>query len=199
VSGVPLPTRSQSEQMPLKRLKELDKSASVFLITTTVMNFDNVFRIRREYSLILIDSLNYLLNEHKSKLFAYVVMPSHVHMILYLPEGQRLVDYMRDFKKYTSVEIRKLAERENRTALLKILERNAIESKNQRYKLWMDGYDELIITNAKTLRMKTKYIHFNPVKAGLVERTEDWEFSSARNYLLDDHSLIRVATDWNLD
>jgi ABC-type arginine transport system ATPase subunit len=106
---------------------------------------------------------------------------------------------MRDFKKYTSVEIRKLAERENRTALLKILERNAIESKNQRYKLWMDGYDELIITNAKTLRMKTKYIHFNPVKAGLVERTEDWEFSSARNYLLDDHSLIRVATDWNLD
>lgn len=163
------------------------------------MNFEHFFNIRREYCLILIDSLNYLIKEHKSKLFAYAVMPSYVHMILYLPEGQSLVDYMRDFKKYTSVEIRKLAERENRTALLKILERNATESKNQRYKLWMDGYDELIITNAKTLRMKIKYIHFNPVKAGLVERPEDWEFSSARNYLLDDHSLIRVSTDWILD
>ena len=75
------------------------------------MNFEHFFNIRREYCLILIDSLNYLIKEHKSKLFAYAVMPSYVHMILYLPEGQSLVDYMRDFKKYTSVEIRKLAER----------------------------------------------------------------------------------------
>ena len=185
--------------MPLRRLKGFDKSANVYFITTTVMNFENVFSIRREYSLIIIDSLQYLFNEHKSKLFAYVIMPSHVHMILYLPEGQSLVDYMRDFKKYTSVEIRKLAERENRTDLLKRLERNARYSKNQRYKHWMDGFDELIITNVRTLRVKINYIHFNPVKAGLVERPEDWEFSSARNYLLDDHSLIRVSTDWNLD
>jgi putative transposase len=135
VSGVLLLTRLQSKQMPLRRLIGFDKLANVYFITTTVMNHDNVFSINREYGLILINSLKFLLKEHRSKLFAYVIMPSHLHMILYTPEGESLIDYMRDFKKYTSVEIRKLAEKEKRIDLLKRLERNSISSKNQRYKL----------------------------------------------------------------
>jgi putative transposase len=199
VSGVLLLTRLQSKQMPLRRLIGFDKLANVYFITTTVMNYDNVFSINREYSLILINSLKFLLKEHRSKLFAYVIMPSHMHLLLYLPEGESLIDYMRDFKKFTSVEIRKLAEKEKRIDLLKRLERNSISSKNQRYKLWMDRYDELIITSERMLKIKINYIHFNPVKAGLVEKAEDWEFSSARNYYLDDHSIFRVCTDWRID
>jgi len=33
------------------------------------------------------------------------------------------------------------------------------------------------------LRQKLKYIHYNPVRIGLVDRPEDWRYSSARNYL----------------
>jgi len=103
---------------------------------------------------------------------------------------------MRDFKKFSSVEIRKLAERENKAGLIENLKRNAELSKNQKYKVWMDGYDELIIVTERMMGIKVNYIHNNPVKAGLVENPEDWEFSSARNYLLDDHSIINVQTDW---
>ncbi len=43
------------------------------------------------------------------------------------------------------------------------------------------------------------YIHFNPVKAKLAEKPEDWEFSSARNYYPDDHRLIKVNTPRRID
>jgi hypothetical protein len=33
------------------------------------------------------------------------------------------------------------------------------------------------------LRQKLDYIHYNPVRAGLVDHPEDWRYSSARNYL----------------
>ena len=35
------------------------------------------------------------------------------------------------------------------------------------------------------------------VKGGLVENPEDYFYSSARNYSLNDHSVIKVKTDWN--
>lgn len=44
-------------------------------------------------------------------------------------------------------------------------------------------------------RIKLNYIHFNPVKAGLVNNMEDWKFTSYRNYLRDDHSIIQIRTD----
>jgi REP element-mobilizing transposase RayT len=185
--------------MPLRRKTECDNEDNTYFITTTVMNFDNIFSLGREYNLIVINALKYLLIEHKASLFSYVIMPNHLHLVLYVPKGESIEDFMRDFKKYTSVEIRKLAERENVVSLIERLKRNAEFSKNQKYKVWMDGYDDLIIVTEKMMGIKINYIHNNPVKAGLVENPEDWEFSSARNYLLDDHSIITVQTDWNIN
>ncbi len=43
---------------------------------------------------------------------------------------------------------------------------------------------------------KLKYIHNNPVKAGLVEKPIDYKYSSAINYVEKDHSIIFVDTSW---
>jgi len=185
--------------MPLRRKREYDNHGNVYFITTTVMNFDKIFSLGRKYNLIIIDSLKHLINEHKALLFSYVIMPDHLHMVLFAPEGESISDFMRDFKKYTAVEIRKLASQENMTHLLKRLNRNSEFSRGQRYKVWMDGYDDLILATDEMMEIKINYIHNNPVKAGLVERPELWEFSSARNYYLDDHSLIMIQTGWELN
>lgn len=163
------------------------------------MNFDEIFNQCHKYNLIIIDSLKYLIEKSKVRLFAYVIMPSHVHLVMYVPEGKSVIDFMRDFKKFTSVEIRKHAERVNESNLLKRFMNNARFAKSQRYKIWMDRFDELIISTEKMMGIKVNYVHYNPVKAGLVVKPEDWEFSSARNYYLDDHSLIKVHTDWRID
>jgi putative transposase len=61
----------------------------------------------------------------------------------------------------------------------------------------MDRIDDVVFYSEKVLRTKVNYIHNNPVKARLVSNPEDWKYSSARNYLLDDHSTIQVNTSWD--
>ena len=63
-------------------------------------------------------------------------------------------------------------------------------------KLWMDRFDCELIVTGKFLKQKINYIHNNPVKAGLVDEITKWPYSSARNYFLDNKTLIEVSTDW---
>ena len=39
-------------------------------------------------------------------------------------------------------------------------------------------------------------IHWNPVEAGLVSSPEEYKYSSARNYVNNDHSIIQVNTSY---
>jgi len=45
-------------------------------------------------------------------------------------------------------------------------------------------------------RTELRYIHNNPVEARLVERGDEYKYSSARNYMLEDHSVLFVDTTW---
>jgi hypothetical protein len=60
----------------------------------------------------------------------------------------------------------------------------------------MPRYDKLAIVSEKVLRTKLKYIHDNPLKAGLVVAPEDWIWSSARAYSGYDDSALPVFKDW---
>lgn len=164
----------------------------MYFVTTTVMNFNPVFSLGKQYNNILIDSLKYQINEHKANLYSYVIMHHHIHLIIYFPEGESLIDFMRDFKKFTSTQIRKQLEADNNIDQINKLRINSKGYKNQVFKLWMDRFDDLIITNDDTFQQKIDYIHMNPVRAGLVNNPEDWLYSSARNYFLNDNSIIEV-------
>jgi putative transposase len=43
---------------------------------------------------------------------------------------------------------------------------------------------------------KLKYIHRNPVKRGLVEKPEDWPWSSFRNYVTGEEGVVEVECPW---
>ena len=170
----------------------------VFFLTTTVVKFGQVFACGEEYYLILRDSLKHVLKEHRAALLAYVFMPSHVHLVIAMSQGESISALMRDFKKFTSTKIRQQLERDHNTYWLQRLRQNALGVENQRFKLWMDRFDDLVITSEHTLRVKMEYIHNNPVQAGLVVVPEDWRFSSARNHVLGDQSFIDVRRDWSI-
>lgn len=185
--------------MALRNKSLDDRLGNIYFVTTTIMNFDEIFKLGYEYNMIIIDSFKYLINEHTARLFSYVIMPNHIHIIVFMPKGESIIDFMRDFKKFTSVEITKLSQRENRYYLLQRFRDNAQLAKNQRYKIWMDRFDAFIIKTDKMMRIKVNYIHNNPLKASLVQKPENYLFSSARNYILDDHTIIKVCTDWTID
>ena len=64
-----------------------------------------------------------------------------------------------------------------------------IYSTNQ---VWQEGFHPKLITSEKMLLQKIEYIHNNPVKRGIVSLPEHWMFSSARNLILNDHSIIQI-------
>jgi REP element-mobilizing transposase RayT len=168
----------------------------VFFLTTTVVEFVRVFSCGPQYYDILVNSLDFVLKEHRGLLRAYVFMPSHVHLVVEMPAGESISDLMRDFKKFTSTKVRQGLQREERSEFLQVLRRNAVGKKNQVFKLWMDRFDDVVIHDDEMMAVKVDYIHNNPVKAGLVAAAEDWDYSSARDYRGMGHGPLSVATDW---
>ena len=167
-----------------------DKQGHLYFITTTVLDFEKVFSFGNKYYEIVISNLKQQLNQYQTSLYAYVLMPNHFHLIVHTPVGKSLSDFMRDLKKYSSIQIKEELENDGKQEFINIL---MMKSGFGGYKLWMDRFDDVILYTDKVIQTKVDYIHNNPVKAGLVKMVTDWKYSSARNYYLGDHSVIKVG------
>jgi putative transposase len=136
---------------------------------------------------IILESLEYLRGEGRVKLFSYVIMPDHLHLIL-LPlqkdeKEQTISDIMRDFKKFTSKKIMDYLKKTMRTVLLGFFSRSARGYEGQQYKVWQDGFFDENVFTQDFLNQKIQYIHYNPVRKGMVTEPEDYPFSSAKNFV----------------
>lgn len=147
----------------------------VHFVTFTVHQWVDVFT-RQTYVDLLIDSLQYCQKE-SLEIFAWVIMSNHCHLILRATGNNRLSDVIRDFKKHTSKSIYR-AINENihesrKNWLLKVL------SHDGRIWFWEEGYHGEEIISQEFFDSKLNYIHLNPVRAGLVEKEEEYLNSSA--------------------
>jgi len=71
---------------------------------------------------------------------------------------------------------------ENKLWLLKQFEFFRSSHKvNSQHQIWREGFHSKATISEAMLRQKLDYIHYNPVRLGLVDNPEDWRYSSARN------------------
>ncbi|GAK96717.1 transposase and inactivonated derivonativones [Nonlabens tegetincola] len=82
-----------------EKYKVRDQDENYFL-TLTVVQWIDLFT-RDRYIHIFEDALNYCIEEKGLVVFAYVIMPSHIHMIVGT-KNKPINDIIRDLKKYTS-------------------------------------------------------------------------------------------------
>ncbi len=137
---------------------------------------------------ILIDSLKFLRENGSLRIFAYVILENHIHMIA---SASDLSNTMMRFKSYTARRIIDSAESKNNIWLLEQLKNEKKAFKNDRnYQLWQEGFHPQRIQSEEMLRQKIVYIHNNPVRRGYVDDPTHWVYSSARNYLNNDHSIL---------
>jgi REP element-mobilizing transposase RayT len=124
-------------------------------------------------------------------------MPTHFHWLLEVnPLYGTLSDVMRDIKKYSAWDIMDELHQTGDRGYLKRFAKAAAQAAGQKRKFWMKRFDDAYIRNDAMFGSRLDYIHSNPVKAGLVDLPENYIYSSARNYILRDHSVLDVATDW---
>jgi putative transposase len=107
---------------------------------------------------IILQELKSIRLSHNFLLFAFVLMPDHLHLLLY-PRGVMLSDILRDFKCKSSFALR--------------------EVRRKRGPIWQPRFFDSICRKVHVFWEKMDYIHQNPVRAGLVTRAEDWPWSSA--------------------
>ena len=167
-----------------------------FFVTTTVVKFTPIFS-NSLFCDILISNIKHYRERFKYKVLGYVIMPSHFHWIVQVnPEYGSISDIMRDIKKFTAWRIFDKLNEQKDTKLLNIFVAAAAGIGDQKKKLWMKRFDDEVIRDQKMFWIKLNYIHNNPVKAGLVLRPEEYKYSSASNYVNNDHSVLEVDTEY---
>jgi REP element-mobilizing transposase RayT len=99
-------------------------------------------------------------NEVRYRLDSWVVMPNHVHLILWPLPNHTLSEILKSRKGKTARQANLLLNRTGET-------------------FWQrESYDHWIRSDEEKARIR-RYIHMNPVKAGLCANPEDWRWSSA--------------------
>ncbi len=162
-----------------------DETALYYLTFATVGWID-VFT-RKRYKDIIVESLQYCQEEKGLELYSWVLMSNHIHLIVKAKEGCKLSAIIRDFKKFTSKQIIKSIQEEPESRkewLLSImLDAGKQNSKKQTFQLWRNDNHPIELYNNEVIDQKIKYIHNNPVVEEIVEKAEDYIYSSARNYM----------------
>ena len=92
-------------------------------------------------------------------LFAWVVMPNHVHCLMIRFEEHELSAILHSLKSFTAHEANKILHRSGQ--------------------FWIEDYFDRYIRNQEHFEKTIKYIENNPVKAGLCVEPGDWPYSSA--------------------
>ncbi len=111
---------------------------------------------------LLVESSLLFFDGKRYRLFAWVVMPNHVHVLVELYRDYTLDQILHSWKGYTAGEANNLLGRKG--------------------PFWYREYFDRYVRNEKHFARAVEYIHNNPVVAGLVRKAEDWPFSSARYY-----------------
>jgi REP element-mobilizing transposase RayT len=132
--------------------------------------------------------LSFCKKERSLRIYAYVILDNHFHLIAKAPE---LSDTMAAIKKYTAREIVSLLSGQHKDWMLNLFSYyKSRHKKDSQSQIWQEGSHPQLIISPEMLEQKIEYIHYNPVKRGVVKTPEAWVYSSARNYILGDHSVL---------
>ena len=157
----------------------------LYFVSFAVVNWIDLF-IRNIYKDILLDSWRHCQKEKGMELYGWCIMTSHVHMIIG-SQKEKMEDIMRDMKKFTSGKLKQAIKdypgESRREWMLKLMEEaGKANSYNKDFQLWQQDNHPIELTTLEIAHQRLDYIHYNPVEAGIVEKPEDYLYSSARDY-----------------
>lgn len=110
---------------------------------------------------------------HDARVYAYVPMPEHVHLLINEPPQIVLAQFLKAVKQMTSRKLR-----------------------GAREKFWQDRYYDSNVHGEQARSEAIRYIHRNPVERGLAAKPEDWPWSSFRHYATGIEGIVEIESQW---
>jgi len=150
-----------------------------YFYTETIQNFSHLLA-NDNIKMIVIQSLKYLVKKELIKLYGYVIMPNHIHLLWSILKLNGKETPSGSFSKYTAHEFRKYLEQNDIEELSKFSS-TKIDRKHQ---FWKRDALAIPITSDVIFEQKLEYIHNNPLteKWKLCKHPTDYRWSSARFY-----------------
>lgn len=131
-----------------------------------------------KYKDIVINSLKFLVEDKRIKLFAFCIMPDHIHLIWQMQPLIHPQHVQRDFLKYTAQQINLDLQKHHPEVLLQFKS----NANDRTYQFWKRRALSIELRTDKVYQQKLDYIHCNPVKAGFCKLPEEYNYSSALFY-----------------
>jgi len=173
-----------------------ERFGKVFFVTTTAVGFVNIFDLEASRR-IVVDNLTFYQNRGDFTLIAWVLMPNHLHLVVRIKGELSISQIIGNLKRITSRQIGDWLSRMGNHKIVETLETKAKLEPSRHSKVWKPRFACLVITNENTLREKIDYIHYNPVRGGLVSNPADWVYGSARDSAGFSETLVPVDVEWN--
>jgi REP element-mobilizing transposase RayT len=163
---------------------QINEQDGLYFVTFQIVKWIDIFT-RKIYRDIVIESLRFCQANKQLEIYAFVIMSNHIHLLLRSDKAD-LSNTIKEFKSFTARQILETIQTEpesRRDWMLNLFEFSAKQHKrNEKHQVWThENHAEIVFSN-KFMDSKIRYIHENPVRAGIVAREEDYLYSSARSY-----------------
>lgn len=160
-----------------KRKSYIEKG-EIYFWTATINKWQHLLQ-KDEYKEIIVSSLKYLEVTGKIDVFAFVIMPNHIHLIWRIKDNNGKETPQGSFLKYTAHEFKKMLRKEGQK-----LSDYATEAANKDYEFWQRDSLAVRLYTREVAYQKLDYIHNNPLAEHwqLVKEPSDYKYSTARFY-----------------
>ncbi|MGE5114160.1 MAG: REP-associated tyrosine transposase [Acidobacteriaceae bacterium] len=129
---------------------------------------------------IFLQCLERTRRSYQFRVYGYVVMPEHIHLLISEPETELLATAIQALKIASAARARHYRE-------------------VQETPLWQKRYFDHNVRSHASFETLLRYIHRNPVKRRLVIRPEDWKWSSFRHYSIAETGPVEIESQWTAD
>jgi len=147
-----------------------------------ILDYYNSVKKKPSFSNYLIKNQHYYLENllyprqnRIVKFLSYCIMPDHYHLLVKIINNVYIYKFLNNignsFTRYFNLKF------------------------NRKGPLWQFSYKAKVIINNEQLLHVSRYIHLNPTSAGLVDRPEDWRFSSYRDFIFDKTILEKIINE----
>ena len=162
----------------------------LYFITASICGWKHLF-IETVFAEIIINSLVWLRKEKRMSLYAFVLMPSHLHAIV-LPVNRPIGDVLQNFASFTAHAILRQLQSDNRQELLAFFHEQR-RNRREEHSIWQDVQAKNIFSK-EFLTQKMEYIHQNPIAKdwNLVKDRTEYKYSSACFYDEDRPAIIEL-------